>query len=74
MTDRGDLPSAEALTLMSAAEFVSAWCRIVGEPPAIVLESRREMIRILAGDMPPMPVRADEQPALPAAESGQAPL
>lgn len=41
------LPSAEALDQMSVIDFVSVWHTIMGEPPAVMLESRAEIIRIL---------------------------
>lgn len=47
MTSRRELPTAEALGQMSMTDFVSAWRSIVGEPPAVMLENRAEMICIL---------------------------
>jgi hypothetical protein len=35
------------LRLISDAEFISGWQRIVGEPPAAMLDDRREMIALL---------------------------
>lgn len=37
----------DRLALLSRAEFVARWRSIVGEPPAIMLDCRREMIRLL---------------------------
>jgi hypothetical protein len=34
------------------AEFVAAWEALVGEPPATMLDSRSEMIRILVKSVP----------------------
>lgn len=46
-------PSAlEALARLSQAEFVSHWRSIIGEPPAIMLESRSEMIQLLIESPP----------------------
>lgn len=47
--DETDLPDwAAGLAEMNEAEFLSAWQRIVGEPPAAILP-RDEMIALLAG-------------------------
>jgi hypothetical protein len=40
---------------------VAAWRAIVGEPPAIMLESRSEMIRLLVDSTPAAPSGLDEQ-------------
>ena len=37
---------------MPKADFVAAWEALVGEPPAAMLESRSEMIRILVESTP----------------------
>ncbi len=60
MTNRWEPPSAEALDRMSIADFVTVWCSIMGEPPAIMLENRCEMIRILIAATSPGPPHADE--------------
>ncbi len=61
MTNRQALPSAEALDQMSLVDFMSAWRSLVGEPPAVMLESRAEMICILTEAIRALPVCADEQ-------------
>ena len=33
-------------------KFAAAWTALVGEPPALMLESRSEMIRLLVGSVP----------------------
>ncbi len=56
------MPSSRADDLLSLDEpaFLSAWERIVGEPPAVMLE-RAEMVAILldlmAAEKPGLPVR-----------------
>jgi hypothetical protein len=37
----------DTLTHIPRAEFVAAWKALVGEPPAAMLESQSEMIRVL---------------------------
>ena len=46
---------------MSMADFVAAWRSRVGEPPAVMLDSRAEMIGILAEAMVASAGSADEQ-------------
>lgn len=53
-------PAAEALGRMSARDFVAAWRSLVGEPPAVILEDRAEMIRILAEAVRAVPVCVEE--------------
>lgn len=53
--------ASDALTQLSEAEFVSHWRSIVGEPPAIMLESRSEMIQVLVESAPAVPQQLDEQ-------------
>ncbi len=53
--------ASDALTQLSEAEFVSRWRSIVGEPPAIMLESRSEMIQVLVESAPAVPLQLDEQ-------------
>lgn len=43
---------SDALTRLPLRDFISRWCWIVGEPPAAMLESRSEMIRILVASAP----------------------
>lgn len=42
-------------------DFMSAWRSLVGEPPAVMLESRAEMICILTEAIRALPVCADEE-------------
>ncbi|GJD47287.1 hypothetical protein AFCDBAGC_5180 [Methylobacterium cerastii] len=42
----------DSLDDMSEREFLDAWKAIVGEPPAIMLSSRAEMVRVLAESVP----------------------
>ena len=48
--------SDDLLTHMPQAEFVAAWETLVGEPPAMMLDSRSEMIRVLVESMPVEPL------------------
>lgn len=66
MPDRRELPSAQALNEMSRADFVLAWRSIVGEPPAVVLDDRAEMIRILAEAVQARWTGAGQQVSAPA--------
>ncbi|MCJ2079043.1 hypothetical protein MKK68_25985 [Methylobacterium sp. E-016] len=43
---------SDALSDIGLSEFVTRWRWIVGEPPAVMLENRSEMIRILVQSMP----------------------
>ena len=45
-------PVADTLTNLPLADFVAAWRRLVGEPPAVMLDSRSEMIRLLVESVP----------------------
>jgi hypothetical protein len=47
--------SEDALLYMSQVEFIAAWAAMVGEPPAIMLESRSEMIQVLVESVPIIP-------------------
>ena len=40
------------LNLLSTHEFVVRWCMLVGEPPAVMLEDRAEMVRLLVESTP----------------------
>ena len=42
----------DRLNQISQTDFVTAWKALVGEPPALLLESRSEMIRILVDSIP----------------------
>jgi hypothetical protein len=53
-------PASDTLAHIPPADFVAAWRTIVGEPPAVLLPSRSEMIRILVESMPVASARIDE--------------
>lgn len=42
----------DQLAQIPEAQFLAAWKALVGEPPAAMLESRSEMIRVLVGSIP----------------------
>lgn len=46
------LQHEDALNRIPSAEFVAVWRSLVGEPPAMMLESRSEMIRLLVDSIP----------------------
>ena len=52
--NRTDPASVEPDTLeaMPQGEFVRGWKAIVGEPPAIMLDSRTDMVRVLVESVP----------------------
>ena len=52
--NRTDPASMEPDTLeaMPQGEFVRGWKAIVGEPPAIMLDSRTDMVRVLVESVP----------------------
>jgi len=37
---------------LSEGDFVKGWTAIVGEPPAIMLDSRADMVRVLVDSVP----------------------
>lgn len=49
------LPSPTDLSLLSNEEFAARWRALVGEPPAILLQDRAEMVRLLLESMAPAP-------------------
>lgn len=52
----GSMPQSEdGLTQLSPSEFVAAWETLVGEPPAMMLDSQSEMIRVLVESTPVTP-------------------
>ncbi|WP_246687760.1 hypothetical protein [Methylorubrum extorquens] len=61
MPDETRLPTLDVLADLPQADFVARWRSLVGEPPAIMLESRSEMIRLLVDSTEPAPFRFDEQ-------------
>jgi len=42
----------DALDAMPEGEFVKGWKAIVGEPPAVMLDSRADMVRVLVESVP----------------------
>lgn len=61
MSDDSGPAVPDTLADLPEAEFVSHWRSIVGEPPAIMLESRSEMIQVLVESTPAVPLQGDEQ-------------
>ncbi|SFE91073.1 hypothetical protein SAMN02799627_04681 [Methylobacterium sp. 13MFTsu3.1M2] len=55
---RTDHPATEqdALAELPAGDFVRRWRQITGEPPAILLSSRSEMIALLVESVPMAPL------------------
>ncbi|MGU3542006.1 hypothetical protein [Methylobacterium sp. A52T] len=55
---RTDHPATEqdALAELPAGDFVRRWRQITGEPPAILLNSRSEMIALLVESVPMAPL------------------
>lgn len=45
----------KSIEQMSEADFLAAWRRLVGEPPAIMLDSRAAMIRLLVTSVGELP-------------------
>jgi hypothetical protein len=60
---------SDTLAHISHADFTLAWCAIVGEPPALMLESRSEMIRLLVESIPVAPWSFDEKALWPSPET-----
>jgi hypothetical protein len=52
--NRADSASVQpdALDAMPEGEFVKGWKAIVGEPPAVMLGRRADMVRVLVESMP----------------------
>jgi hypothetical protein len=46
------LQHEDRLAHVSQPEFTAVWTALVGEPPASMLNSRSEMIRLLVGSIP----------------------
>ena len=42
----------DAIDTMEEGEFVKGWKAIVGEPPAIMLDSRTDMVKVLVQSVP----------------------
>lgn len=53
MTARPPEPLPAELTLLTDEEFAARWCALVGEPPAVMLPDRAEMIQLLVESMAP---------------------
>lgn len=72
MPDETRPPTLDVLADLPQAEFVARWRSLVGEPPAIMLESRSEMIRLLVDSTKAAPSRFDERaPNAPQSHSGR---
>jgi hypothetical protein len=54
-TDRA-LPKLTALACMPPAEFVARWRALTGEPPAVMLDNRSEMLALLVESVPAAPL------------------
>lgn len=54
-------PASDTLAHIPPGDFVARWRFLVGEPPAIMLESRSAMIRLLVESTPSAPFRLDGQ-------------
>ena len=52
----------DRLVHIPQAEFVAAWQALVGEPPAMMLEDRSEMIRVLVQSVPIVPEAGGGKP------------
>lgn len=52
MSDDKGGTELDVLVQLSISDFIAGWHAIVGEPPAIMLESRVEMIRLLVESTP----------------------
>ena len=52
----------DRLVYIPQAEFVAAWQALVGEPPAMMLEDRSEMIRVLVESVPIVPEAGGGKP------------
>ncbi len=53
MTERPSASLSTELTLLTDEEFSDRWRALVGEPPAIMLPDRTEMIQLLVERMAP---------------------
>ncbi len=60
---RTDHPATDqdALAELPAGDFVRRWRQITGEPPAILLNSRSEMIALLVESVPIAPLTPPER-------------
>jgi hypothetical protein len=54
--EKGLTSSAESLAELPAAVFVERWRLITGEPPAVLLDSRAEMLALLVQSSPVAPL------------------
>lgn len=66
-------PSLAELALMTDQELAARWRDVVGEPPAILLQDREEMARVLMESLEPFrsPPRSNVRSA-PLTPSGKA--
>jgi hypothetical protein len=54
--EKGLTSSADALAILPVAVFVERWRLITGEPPAVLLDSRAEMLALLVQSSPVAPL------------------
>lgn len=68
------LPSPADLSILSNEEFAACWRALIGEPPAILLQDRAEMVRLLMESLPPVLCPPEgRKPVRPAPEAQKAP-
>ena len=53
-------PHAKALDRMPAADFIARWRLLTGEPPAVMLDSRSEMLALMVESVPAAPLTLAE--------------
>lgn len=53
-------PCANALDRMPATDFIARWRLITGKPPAVMLDSRSEMLALLVKSVPAAPLSVTE--------------
>jgi hypothetical protein len=56
-------PVPSLLARVTDAVFVRNWTRLFGEPPAALLEDRREMLQIVVGTVPVLEYPVERRPA-----------
>jgi hypothetical protein len=52
-----------ALARMSLADFIAGWRTLTGEPPAIMLDCRSEMLALLVASIPVAALHLSDPPA-----------
>ena len=78
MTDERAVPTEpvsqgeDSLAQISQSEFIAGWKALVGEPPAAMLDSRSEMIRVLVESTPLVPPADPREAPEPPAEADPA--